>query len=326
MAELATYPTRTDAAPFASNIIDFPVRRDAHAFHELEHEVVLALATADDLASAMARVVEHVRRASRANRVEWWATGDDGAPELGAAIGIARGKRQDLPLGRAGLIILHGGEFKPEVASALTTAAPIIRRRAAEERLERTAIDLARRNQALEDFAALVAHELKTPLQAARLADDPSTHLEDALDLVDALLEAARSEPSERVFVPPAESIDRAVEDVGGDVEVTTDLHATLPLPPGTLQVLVRNLLSNAVAAGAHHVHVVADHSSHSRRLLVDDDGVGLGDGDRYAAGSGLGLSLSRRIAGRFGGVLELTPRPSGGTRATLEFPGEAPE
>src|SRR6266545_718617 len=32
-------------------------------------------------------------------------------------------------------------------------------------------IRLARRNEALEDFAALVAHELKTPLQAALLAD-----------------------------------------------------------------------------------------------------------------------------------------------------------
>ncbi len=60
--------------------------------------------------------------------------------------------------------------------------------------------------------------------------------------------------------------------------------------------------------------------SLRSWRLLVDDDGVGLAEVDRYAAGSGLGLSLCRRIAARFGGVLELAPRPSGGTRATLEF------
>jgi signal transduction histidine kinase len=84
--------------------------------------------------------------------------------------------------------------------------------------------------------------------------------------------------------------------------------------------VILRNLLSNAVAAGAHHVHVTTAESSRSSRLLVDDDGVGLADVDHYARGSGLGLSLSRRIAGRFGGVLELAPRPSGGTRALLEF------
>jgi signal transduction histidine kinase len=88
--------------------------------------------------------------------------------------------------------------------------------------------------------------------------------------------------------------------------------------------VILRNLLSNAVAAGARRVHVAAVQSSRSWRLSVDDDGVGLGGVDRYAPGSGLGLSLCRRIAGRFGGVLELAPHPSGGTRAMLEFPKEA--
>jgi signal transduction histidine kinase len=303
----------------AANVLEFPDRRDDHARDALEHDVVLALATADDLATAMVQVVESVYRSSGATRVEWWATAD-GAPQPTAAIGIARGSRHDLPLGRAGAFVLHGGRIGPELASALTTAAPIIRRRAAEERLARTAIDLTRRNQALEDFAALVAHELKTPLHAALLADDPSRHVEAALDRVEALLEAAQSEPSERVFASAAECLDQAVEDVGAEVEITTDLQATLPLPPEALRVILRNLLSNAVAAGAHHVHVATVQSA----LSVDDDGVGLGEVDRYAAGSGLGLSLCRRIAGRFGGVLELAPHPSGGTRAMLEFPKEA--
>jgi signal transduction histidine kinase len=309
-----------DVMSSVSNVIELPVRHVDHEPDVLEHDVVLALATADDLASAMFRVVESVHRSSGATRVEWWATGDDGGLQLGAAIGIARGRRHDLPLGRAGAFVLHGGSVEPEIASVLMTAAPIIRRRAAEERLARTAIDLARRNEALEDFAALVAHELKTPLHAALLADDPSSHLEDALDLVDALLEAARSESSERVLVSAEKCLDQAVEDVGAEVEVTTDLQATVPLPPGPLRVLLRNLLSNAVSAGAHHVHVAAVRSSRSWRLSVDDDGVGLAEVDRYAAGSGLGLSLSRRIVGRFGGSLELAPGPSGGTSAILEF------
>jgi signal transduction histidine kinase len=88
--------------------------------------------------------------------------------------------------------------------------------------------------------------------------------------------------------------------------------------------VILPNLLSNAVAAGAHNVHVAAVHSQHAWQLVLDDDGVGLAQSDRYAAGSGLGLSLSRRIAGRFGGDLELVPRASGGTRAILEFPEAA--
>ena len=98
------------------------------------------------------------------------------------------------------------------------------------------------------------------------------------------------------------------------------DVATTLPLPPAALRVILRNLLSNAVAAGTGHVHVTAVRSSLSWRLLVDDDGVGLAAADRYNAGSGLGLSLCRRIAARFGGALDLAALPSGGTRATVEL------
>ncbi|HEX6703102.1 MAG TPA: hypothetical protein VF101_20425 [Gaiellaceae bacterium] len=265
-----------------ANVIDYPVRDDARG-RGLQHDTVLALATADDVDSAMSLVVESVFRSSGANRVEWWASGDDGAPQLGAAIGIARGRRHDLPLGRAGALVLHGGSVGSELASALATVAPIIRRRAAEERLARTAVDLARRNQALEDFSSLVAHELQNPLHAALFADDPSRYVEDALNLVEALLEAARSESSEREFVAAAACVDRALEDVGAEVEVTTDLQATVPLPAEALRVILRNLISNSVAAGAHHIQVTAAASSRSWRLLVDDDGVGLADVDHYA-------------------------------------------
>jgi signal transduction histidine kinase len=302
----------------AANIVEFPVRHGDGDAGRLERDVVLALATADDLAAGIDRVMVSIVRSSGANSVEWWTTDEDGEPRLDAAIGIARGTRHELPLGGAGLVVLHGGGVEPHIASALAAAAPIVRRRAAEERLARTAVDLVRRNQALEDFAALVAHELKTPLHAALLAGDPSRYVADALDLVESLLEAAHAESADLDLVSAAESVEQAVADLGADVEVTTDLQATLPVPPEALRVILRNLLSNAVAAGARHVHVAAVHASRSWRLLVDDDGVGLAQVDRYAAGSGLGLSLIRRIAERLGGGLELEPRPSGGTRAAL--------
>ena len=181
---------------------------------------------------------------------------------------------------------------------------------------------LARRNEALEDYAALVAHELKTPLHAALLADDPSASIEEALRLVETLLVAAQTERAERVSSSVAASLDLALEDLHAELDVTTNLASTIPLPAEPLRVILRNLLSNAVAAGAGHVHVTAVRSTRSWRLLVDDDGVGLAEADAYAAGSGLGLSLCRRIAARFGGVLELAPRVAGGTRATLEFAG----
>ncbi len=303
-----------------ANVIELPVRQEFEERDSLEHDMVLALATADDLASGMDAVVGQIRRDSAAARAEWWAKDEGGALELVAVDGIARGECHRLPLGPAGVFVLHGRSLDRQLESALLSLAPIIRRRTAEERLARTTHQLARRNEALEDFAALVAHELKTPLQAALVADDPSSPVEDALDLVDALLEAAQTEAGERTFTSVKECLDHAVRDLRAEVEVAADLATTMPLPPGPLRVILRNLLSNAVSAGARHAHVTSMRSPRSWRLLVDDDGAGLAAVDRYAAGSGLGLSLIRRIAARFGGELELAVRPSGGTRATLTF------
>jgi signal transduction histidine kinase len=89
-----------------------------------------------------------------------------------------------------------------------------------------------------------------------------------------------------------------------------------LPISVGALRAILRNLLTNALSAGACRVHVTSLDSS---TLVIDDDGVGLGHAG-YASGSGLGLELCRRIASRFGAQIELTPRLHGGTSAWLAF------
>src|SRR5439155_4262657 len=111
--------------------------------------------------------------------------------------------------------------------SALAEVIELPLRGDAEQRLARAASQLARRNEALEDFAALVAHELKTPLHAALLADDPSKFVEDALLLVDALLDAAQNEPAAPTFSSAAAALDQAVEDLRTQIEVTADLATT---------------------------------------------------------------------------------------------------
>jgi signal transduction histidine kinase len=303
-----------------ANVVELPLRQEVEGRESIEHDLVLALATADDLASGLDAVVGRIRRDSGATRAEWWVKDEDGVFELVAVAGIARGRCQSVPLGPAGVFVLHGAPLDQQVESALISLAPIIRRRAAEERLARTTIQLAQRNEALEDFAALVAHELKTPLQAALVAGDPSRSVEDAILLVDALLQASGTGSSDETFAFVAECLEHAVEDLHVEIEITVDVTTTLPLPPTALRVILRNLLSNAVAAGAGHVQVTAVRSSFSWHVLVDDDGVGLAAVDGYDSGSGLGLSLCRRIAARFGGALELSARPFGGTRATLTF------
>lgn len=282
-------------------------------------EAVAALATADDLSSALERVAALLRRSAGAARVEWWAADDGGSLELLAADGDGSGRRHEDLLGPAGLVVVLGGRLGPALTSALASLGPIIRRRRAEEQIARSAAQLALRNRVLEDFAALVAHELKTPLHAALIADDPATYLGQALDLVDELLETAQSAAGRERPATAAEWLDRATRDLGAaGLEVTADLPETLPLQPESLRVILRNLLGNAVAAGARHVHVAAERTSHAWRLHVDDDGIGVEAREGYATGSGLGLALCRRLAERLGGSLELTPRLFGGTRATV--------
>ena len=190
---------------------------------------------------------------------------------------------------------------------------------AAIEQMADATMRLARRNEALEDFSALVAHELKSPLETALLADEPRRWIACALDLVDSLLEAATESP-DGVWASVTECVAQAADCLRPiDLTVAADATACFPLAPTSLSVILRNLLANAIAARARRVDVVTAHRPGQWRLLVDDDGVGLGAGDDgYAHGSGIGLELCRRIAGRNGGRLELVPRLAGGTRAIL--------
>src|SRR5712692_4618177 len=135
---------------------------------------------------------------------------------------------------------------------------------------EETAL-LARRNAALEDFAALVAHELKGPLEAARLEPRSSTELGRAIELVDAILDTVRSEADGAAAVP-----DRCLEDALrdlGSVPATVDaaLPPELPVAPTLLRVILRNLVANAVAAGAGAVHIEASALPESWSLNVED-------------------------------------------------------
>jgi signal transduction histidine kinase len=281
--------------------------------------MVLELAMAEEIDEGMARVVSLLRQGSGAARVEWWAPDEDAELQLRVSDGAGRRDHRRFSLGRAGEVVVFGARHDGRVESAMARVRPIVRRRWVDEQLASAVTSLARRNEALEEFAALVAHELKTPLQAALVADDASIALGRALELIDSLIETGRDR-HEATHTSAAVCLDAALGDLGPiPVEVTADVTSTIPLPHAPLRVILRNLLRNAVAAKARHIHVAAVPVPDSWRLLVDDDGVGLAAGARYTAGSGLGLSLCRRIADRYGGALDLAARPGGGTRATLQ-------
>ena len=288
----------------------------------LAERVTLDLAAAEDVHSGMARAVAMLRREGGATRVEWWVPTEDGtSARLVAADGRAFGRRITVPVGPAGVVVLTGDLCGSQLVSVVRRLAPVLRRRYVEEQLAERAAALARQNEALEDFAALVAHELKTPLLAALQQADVSAGVECALDIVDGLLEFARGERAKAGFASPAECLQGALDDLGPlSVKVSSRLPGELPLPPVALRLLLRNLVANAVAAGALHIQVTCSSTAEYRMLVVDDDGVGLADTGRYAGGSGLGLRLCRRVASRFGAELGLGERVGGGTRATLSM------
>jgi len=295
--------------------------RAAAARRSLADRAVAALAAADEWSEGIAAAVELLWRESDAARVEWWISADDDSPlRLEAAAGRGGGPRVTYSLGRAGAVVVHGAPAVP-VGAAACALAPIVRRRRAEERLLGKVVELARRNEALEDFAALVAHELKAPLLEVLHGGDPAAAAGRALELVESILAVARA-GAEGAETPVAECLGAVLHELGpvaAAVECSAEDES--PLPPGALSIVLSNLVRNACAAGARRIGVGTACTGGSWTLTVDDDGVGLG-GDEYASGSGVGLGLCRRLVERFGGRLELEPRRGGGTRARLLVAG----
>jgi signal transduction histidine kinase len=285
----------------------------------LAEALIVAFATADDVAAGMERVTALLAEAGAAARVEWWAPAADGASlRLAAAAGDARGGRTALPIGPVGALVVVAEGRGRDALDALGRLAPVVRRRWTDERLADHAALLARRVQALDDFAALVAHELKGPLQAALLTDDPAPEIRRALHVVDSVIEAVRSESATDACSSPQACLDDALRELGRlDAEVSSALPAQFPLSAVVLRIVLRNLLANAAAAGAGRIHVWGAAGEALSTLGIDDDGAGVGSRE-YAAGSGIALALCRRLVERLGGELELRARPEGGTTARI--------
>jgi signal transduction histidine kinase len=198
--------------------------------------------------------------------------------------------------------------------------------RSTEEQLAEHVVRLARRTEALDDFAALVAHDVKSALITALRDGDPHAGLTHALELVDSILETVRADHSVTQVSRVADCVQRVVADLGDDgIEIVATVTGEFPMSPEALRLILRNLLANAIAAGAERIHVSALARGEQRVLVVDDDGVGLASPGCYATGAQLGLRLCRRLVERCGGTLELRPRAIRGTRAMIVAGGSEP-
>jgi signal transduction histidine kinase len=118
----------------------------------------------------------------------------------------------------------------------------------------------------------------------------------------------------------------------------------TIRVDPEQFKRVVINLVDNAVealasahdglpasATGRISVQTVWDDSHRLARLVVADDGPGLGEADRsklflpyYSTkgrDSGLGLAIVRRIIVEHGGTIEAADRVPHGAAFTMELP-----
>ncbi len=183
---------------------------------------------------------------------------------------------------------------------------------------------LARAYAESQAFVSLLAHELRTRLKLTEHAlssageDGVGTALENTRvvqELVETLLALARGQAGESADSGVA--VLRVLHDLREDIELLeTEILAgelpLVPLPQGLLETVLRNLLLNALEAGASSVEVFARPDG---TICVTDDGPGVtpeqatrifGVYSGTFGGAGLGLTLCREILRRRGGDIWL--------------------
>jgi hypothetical protein len=286
------------------------------AGRSLIDELVTLVAAAADVRGGLDQVVSLLMREGCLGAAEWWIQDRTGqwTQRQGWGDG-SRGDRSLLPVGAAGTLVLVD-PARDDVAEAVVHVVPLLHHRWIGERLAEQVSLLARENQVLDDLAALVAHDVRSTLITALREDDPEQTLTRGLALIDSILASAWSAGPDG-SARAGECVEQAINDLGDvEAQVFSSVDADGPVP-SAIRLVLRMLLSNAVAAGSRRIDV----SVLSRpflRVLVDDDGVGLAEGARYATGSQVGLDLARRLVSRMGGTLQLEPRVVGGTRAAV--------
>ena len=225
-----------------------------------------------------------------------------------------------------------------DIVGIVAIIADITEQKARQRRLER-------QNERLDEFASLVSHDLRSPLQVAaghlQLArtaeDDVESHLEDiesALTRMEALIDdtltLARQGRAigETEPVPVARLAERAWENVSteaGRLSVTDP--PTVVCDPDLVVELLENLFNNAMDHGGatETDPVTVTVGALSGGFYVADDGDGIPEGEREnvfesgfttaESGTGFGLDIVRTIADAHGWRVSVTESDAGGAR-----------
>ena len=124
---------------------------------------------------------------------------------------------------------------------------------------------------------------------------------------------------------PLAEILAEVAEEVAGraGIRLDFDLEADIRVSPAAREALVR-IVREAVTNAARHGRAtrarITLSNGHGVRLLIRDDGVGLGAEARRRAG-GYGLTSMEERARELGGALRVSSRPDSGTEIEVVLP-----
>ena len=206
---------------------------------------------------------------------------------------------------------------------------------------------LVRQNERLDEFASIVSHDLRTPLDLAgvhlELAAEecaPNDHLEKVADaharmadLIDDVLMWAREgdavEATEHVSIPALLRECWAGQQTGdATLDVTTD--RSVQADHGRLTQVFDNLFDNAIAYAGETATVTVGETETGDGIYVADDGPGIPPAERDAVfdsghtlsmeGTGFGLAIVRQIVEAHGWSVTLTESEDGGARFEIRF------
>ncbi|MFI5962701.1 sensor histidine kinase [Streptomyces asoensis] len=243
----------------------------------------------------------------------------------------------------------------------------------AAESLEKRVADMAARDDASRRFVADMSHELRTPLTAITAVTEV---LEEELDAESGSIDPM-IEPAVRLVVSETRRLNNLVEnlmevtrfdagtarlvlddvDVADQITHCIDARAWLDavdldaergihalLDPRRLDVILANLIGNALKHGGSPVRVSVSAADDAVVISVRDHGPGIPEEvlphvfDRFykasasrprSEGSGLGLSIALENAHIHGGEITAANSPEGGAVFTLRLPRgvlEAPD
>ena len=208
-----------------------------------------------------------------------------------------------------------------------------------EEELREYAAELERQNERLDEFASVVSHDLRGPLNVAEgrvdlaQADHDSDHLDiaaDALDRMNQIVDHTLSLAREGQAVGDTERVDLAamaerawhvIETDGAALCVESD--GAVEADPGRFQHLFENLFRNSIEHAGRDVTVTVGATDDG--FYVADDGSGVPESERDTVfepghttaedGTGFGLAIVKGIVTAHQGEIAITESEAGGAR-----------